>query len=511
MAYDYDLFVIGAGSGGVRASRIAAGHGARVGICEDFRVGGTCVIRGCVPEEAPGLRLQVRARVRGRRGLRLDPGRADALLGDPARQRRQGGRSPERRLHPPARGGGREAAHGTRPADGSPHDRGRRPDDHGRQDPGGDRRRAGGARDSRQGIRHQLERGVPSARAAQAHRHRRRRLHRRRVRRHLQRARRPGRPGAAPRPRAARLRRGMPHRRARLAEAKRHHHAHRDADPAHRIDKRQGPVHRAYPARRHVRNRSRDVRHRPRAQHQRHRPGEGGRAGRQGGRHRRRRMVQDHGRQHLGGGRRHRPHQPHAGGADGRPLLRRHRVRQQAAQGRPSRRAVGRVLPARARQCRADGGGGQDAAGRDPRLHLGLQADEVHPVRAPAAHLHEADRRGRDRQGRGRAHGGRRCRRAGPGTCGGREGRAPPRRSSTPPSASIPRPARSSSPCARRGSSRRRDRRQRNRALLRQGFGGFALRSSARSEGGGSPFIHSAYRFTDPAARGRPGCRRKEK
>jgi glutathione reductase (NADPH) len=51
MAYDYDLFVIGAGSGGVRASRIAATHGARVGICEDFRVGGTCVIRGCVPKK----------------------------------------------------------------------------------------------------------------------------------------------------------------------------------------------------------------------------------------------------------------------------------------------------------------------------------------------------------------------------------------------------------------------------------------------------------------------------
>ena len=51
MAYDYDLFVIGAGSGGVRASRIAAGHGARVGIAEEYRVGGTCVIRGCVPKK----------------------------------------------------------------------------------------------------------------------------------------------------------------------------------------------------------------------------------------------------------------------------------------------------------------------------------------------------------------------------------------------------------------------------------------------------------------------------
>jgi glutathione reductase (NADPH) len=51
MAYDYDLFVIGAGSGGVRASRIAASHGARVAVAEEYRVGGTCVIRGCVPKK----------------------------------------------------------------------------------------------------------------------------------------------------------------------------------------------------------------------------------------------------------------------------------------------------------------------------------------------------------------------------------------------------------------------------------------------------------------------------
>jgi len=49
--YDYDLFTIGAGSGGVRASRVAAGHGARVAVAEDYRVGGTCVIRGCVPKK----------------------------------------------------------------------------------------------------------------------------------------------------------------------------------------------------------------------------------------------------------------------------------------------------------------------------------------------------------------------------------------------------------------------------------------------------------------------------
>jgi glutathione reductase (NADPH) len=49
--YDYDLFVIGAGSGGVRASRIAASHGAKVAVAEEHRIGGTCVIRGCVPKK----------------------------------------------------------------------------------------------------------------------------------------------------------------------------------------------------------------------------------------------------------------------------------------------------------------------------------------------------------------------------------------------------------------------------------------------------------------------------
>ncbi|WP_297973313.1 glutathione-disulfide reductase [uncultured Amaricoccus sp.] len=50
-AFDFDLFVIGGGSGGVRAARIAAEHGARVGLAEEFRYGGTCVIRGCIPKK----------------------------------------------------------------------------------------------------------------------------------------------------------------------------------------------------------------------------------------------------------------------------------------------------------------------------------------------------------------------------------------------------------------------------------------------------------------------------
>ncbi len=49
--YDYDLFVIGAGSGGVRAARLTALGGKRVGIAEEYRVGGTCVVRGCVPKK----------------------------------------------------------------------------------------------------------------------------------------------------------------------------------------------------------------------------------------------------------------------------------------------------------------------------------------------------------------------------------------------------------------------------------------------------------------------------
>lgn len=50
-AYDYDLFVIGAGSGGTRAARMAASYGAKVAVAEEYRVGGTCVIRGCVPKK----------------------------------------------------------------------------------------------------------------------------------------------------------------------------------------------------------------------------------------------------------------------------------------------------------------------------------------------------------------------------------------------------------------------------------------------------------------------------
>lgn len=50
-SFDFDLFVIGSGSGGVRAARLAGGLGKRVAIAEEYRIGGTCVIRGCVPKK----------------------------------------------------------------------------------------------------------------------------------------------------------------------------------------------------------------------------------------------------------------------------------------------------------------------------------------------------------------------------------------------------------------------------------------------------------------------------
>src|SRR3954467_2221532 len=57
--YDFDLFVIGGGSGGGRAARMSAGYGAKVAIAEEYRWGGTCVIRGCVPKKLLGYASHV--------------------------------------------------------------------------------------------------------------------------------------------------------------------------------------------------------------------------------------------------------------------------------------------------------------------------------------------------------------------------------------------------------------------------------------------------------------------
>ncbi len=67
--FDVDLFVIGGGSGGVRAARIAAGYGARVMIAEEYRMGGTCVIRGCVPKKLFVIGSQVRHEIEDAAGF----------------------------------------------------------------------------------------------------------------------------------------------------------------------------------------------------------------------------------------------------------------------------------------------------------------------------------------------------------------------------------------------------------------------------------------------------------
>ena len=79
--YDYDLFVIGGGSGGVRAARVAASLGKKVAIAEEYRYGGTCVIRGCVPKKLFVYASQFPEHFEDARRLRLDRRRDRASTG----------------------------------------------------------------------------------------------------------------------------------------------------------------------------------------------------------------------------------------------------------------------------------------------------------------------------------------------------------------------------------------------------------------------------------------------
>ncbi len=74
--YDYDLFVIGAGSGGVRAARVAAMSRAKVAVAEEYRVGGTCVIRGCVPKKLMVYAAELGAMLEDARGFGWEVGPA---------------------------------------------------------------------------------------------------------------------------------------------------------------------------------------------------------------------------------------------------------------------------------------------------------------------------------------------------------------------------------------------------------------------------------------------------
>jgi glutathione reductase (NADPH) len=74
--YDFDLFVIGAGSGGVRAARLAALSGAKVAVAEEYRVGGTCVVRGCVPKKFMVYASEVSSQLKTARGYGWSVGEA---------------------------------------------------------------------------------------------------------------------------------------------------------------------------------------------------------------------------------------------------------------------------------------------------------------------------------------------------------------------------------------------------------------------------------------------------
>ena len=186
--YDFDLFTIGAGSGGVAGSRRAGSYGARSRICEDSRVGGTCVIRGCVPKKLLVYGAQFADAFDDAAGFGWTRGAAGPRLG--AADRRQEPRDRPARRHLPQAPGRlrREAVRGRAAARRSAYGRGRR---QARTPPSNimiaTGAPSGDAGDSRHRARHHLERGARSCRAAAPHRHRRRRLYRGRVRRHLRR------------------------------------------------------------------------------------------------------------------------------------------------------------------------------------------------------------------------------------------------------------------------------------------------------------------------------------
>ena len=207
--HDVDLFVIGAGSGGVRAARIASGHGARVMVAEEYRVGGTCVIRGCVPkkllvyasrfadefEDAAGYGWTLGEPTFDWPTLIANKDREIARLEAAYTTNLERAKRRDREEPRGARGRAHRAARRDR------QDRARR------DDPDRHRRRAASRRgDRRPRARHLVERGVPSARAAEAHPDPGRRLHRRRVRQHLPRSRLRGDAGLSRRADPARLR-----------------------------------------------------------------------------------------------------------------------------------------------------------------------------------------------------------------------------------------------------------------------------------------------------------------
>ena len=222
----------------MRAARIAAGYGARVMLAEEYRLGGTCVIRGCVPKKLLVYAARFADEFEDAAGYRLDRAGADLRLEDADRQQGSRDRPARGRLrdHAGARQG--HAVQGPRGGRGRADGAGRQrrnaprqayPDRHRRRSLCG--RRYRGAR-----ARHLLERGVPPGRVAEAHSDPGRRLHRGRVRRHLQRARLAGDAGLSRGEHSARLRR----RRARASALGNGAARHQDHHPADRHRRREG-------------------------------------------------------------------------------------------------------------------------------------------------------------------------------------------------------------------------------------------------------------------------------
>ena len=97
--FDVDLFVIGGGSGGVRAARIAAGYGARVMVAEEYRMGGTCVIRGCVPKKLFVIGSHIHHEIEDAAGFGWSIPVRHLRLADAGRQQGQGDRAARRHLY----------------------------------------------------------------------------------------------------------------------------------------------------------------------------------------------------------------------------------------------------------------------------------------------------------------------------------------------------------------------------------------------------------------------------
>ena len=112
MAFDVDFFVIGAGSGGVRAARVAASHGARTIVAEESRVGGTCVIRGCVPKKLYVYASRFADDFADAAGFGWTRRRGLVRLAEPRRRQGEGDHPAFGRLSRQSRGVGRRADRG---------------------------------------------------------------------------------------------------------------------------------------------------------------------------------------------------------------------------------------------------------------------------------------------------------------------------------------------------------------------------------------------------------------